>query len=78
MVVVKCSLAYHKTNVGKLDTFAVGVRDGIYGHPAEFATPAIAEVDFNAAITAYIDTYGAYAQGGKHKKDPTLRQKKHS
>jgi hypothetical protein len=70
MVVVRCSLAYHQTLTGKLDTFAVGVRDGIYGHPAEFVAPTVLELDFNAAITAYIDTYGAYAQGGNAQKGP--------
>lgn len=67
---IKCSLAYHKTNVGKLDTFAAGVKDGIYGNPTTFVTPIITEVDFDAAIRDYVFTYAAYVQGGNAQKGP--------
>ncbi len=70
MGVIKCSLAYHKTKIGKLDTFAVGVRDGIYNNPMGFPAPAIPEPAFAAAITQYINTYGAYAQGGNAQRGP--------
>ncbi|MCF8278722.1 MAG: hypothetical protein K9J17_18490 [Flavobacteriales bacterium] len=70
MAIVRCNLAFHKTPIGKLGTFAVGVRDGIYKNPSEFAAPIITEITFNAAITAYENMYGAYTQGGNAQKGP--------
>ena len=75
MPVVRCSLSFHRIRVDELDVFAVGVRDGVYGNPTLFATPVIPTIDFQALIDTYLNTRGAYKQGGKAQKGP-FRQAK--
>lgn len=72
---VVCSLGYHSSKVNDLPVFAGGVRDGIYGNAVEFATPPIAQVDFQKDIDQYNDTRYAYEQGGLAQKGPYLEAK---
>jgi len=69
---VKCLLTYHQSKVEALATFAIGVRDGIYGHAVEFATPPITQVNFQTKVTDYQNMRGAYEQGGLAQKGPYL------
>ena len=72
---VRCSLSFHRSKIDVLDVFAVGVRDGIYTNATIFVTPPITEVDFQQAIDLYMNTRGAYKQGGKAQKGPFFAAK---
>lgn len=65
-----CSLSYHKAHLDELDVFAVGVRDGIFNNAGTFATPPFTQVAFQPLIDNYINTRGAYVQGGLAQKGP--------
>jgi len=67
---IRVSLSFHRTKVDEIDTFAIGVRDGIYNNAAVFTTPPIVLVDFQTAIDTYINTRGAYKNGGTAQKGP--------
>lgn len=64
------SLSFHQQSPDTFDTFAVGVRDGIFGNPTEFATPPLTQSAFQTLIDDYINKRAAYKQGGKAQKGP--------
>jgi hypothetical protein len=68
----RVSLSFHILSPDLFDTFAVGIRDGIYGNPTEFATPPITQISLQALIDDYINKRAAYKQGGKAQKGPYL------
>ncbi len=65
-----CSLSYHRSSPDTLDTFAIGVRDGVFSNPTPFATPPITQVDYQGVIDEYLNKRAAYKQGGKAQKGP--------
>lgn len=69
-LIAHCSLSYHNIDVDVLDVFAVGIRDGIYNNTGIFATPPLTQVQFQVFIDNYINTRGAYKQGGLAQKGP--------
>ncbi len=68
----KCLINFNRIKKDELDVFAVGVRDGIFQNAGTFAMPPIPEPLFYAQITGYVNTRGAYVQGGKAQKGPFL------
>ena len=75
MAKIHVSLSYHHIHLDVLDVFAIGVRDGIYGNAGTFATPPITQAAFQVFIDDYINTRGAYVQGGLAQKGPFLAAK---
>jgi len=67
---IRCSIAYHRIGVTQLDGFALGVRDGIYGNAATFATPPLTLAEFELLITDQSNTRAAYENGGSAQKGP--------
>lgn len=61
---IKCSLSYHTISIDLLDVFAVGVRDGVLGNVILFPMPPVGQPTFQILIDDYINTRGAYKQGG--------------
>jgi hypothetical protein len=72
---IRCSLSYHATKLDEVPVFATGVRDGVYGNPANFNTPPLMQTEFQALIDAYNNTRAAYKQGGLAQKGPFLNAK---
>lgn len=72
---IRCRLNFHNMRNDLLDVFAIGVRDGIYNNVIVFAMPPLAQPMFQALIDAYLNTYGAYKQGGLAQKGPFLAAK---
>jgi hypothetical protein len=70
MAKIHVSLGYHRSSPDTFDTFAVGVRDGIFGNPTQFATPPVTSTAFQALIDDYINKRAAYKQGGLAQKGP--------
>lgn len=64
----RVSLSFHIISPDTFDTFAVGIRDGIFGNPTEFATPPVTQTALQTLIDNYINTRAAYKQGGKAQK----------
>lgn len=56
----RCLLAYHLIQLDLLESFAVGVLTGIFGNPAVFTMPPIAEPMLLALINDYVDKRGKY------------------
>jgi hypothetical protein len=77
MAKIRCSIGYKKLPLDAIDTFAGGVRDGIFGNPIQFPTSPVLQPAFQACIDDYFNTRSAYKQGGKAQKGPFLlaRQK---
>ena len=63
-----CSLDYHQFGVLKLETFADGVRKGIYENDPPFTGPPLSKADIEKLIENYHHTYDDYKNGGKLKK----------
>ena len=72
---IRCKLSYHNLKNDLIDVFAVGVRDGIYNNVSVFMTPPLPQPDFQGLIDTYINTHGAYKQGGLAQKGPFLAAK---
>ncbi|MGE0635079.1 MAG: hypothetical protein AB7G44_01095 [Bacteroidia bacterium] len=60
---IRCKRSYHYLIYDAINDFAVGVADGVYGHPATFMSPTITEVDFRALITDFVNKKGSYESG---------------
>lgn len=70
---VRCSRYYYnRLSPDAVDTFAVGVRDGVFGHPAVFTAPPFTLAAFQTHIDNYMNTRAAYKQGGKAQKGAYL------
>lgn len=61
---IRSKLSFKRMRVDQLDTFATGVRDGIFNNPAIFTTPPIVQADYQTIIDTFINTRAAYKQGG--------------
>ena len=72
---IHCSLSYHQTANSKLENFAVGVRDGWFNNPSVFLAPPETQLIFDGKITAYVNKYSAFKNGGKAQKGPFLTAK---
>lgn len=68
MATPHCSLDYHQFGVLKLETFADGVRKGIYDNDPPFTAPPLTAIQFDALIEAYHHKYDDYKNGGKLQK----------
>lgn len=65
-----CSLSYHHLGIDVLDVFSVGVRDGVFNNKPPFDAPPTDKDTFQKFIDSYINTRGAYVQGGLAQKGP--------
>lgn len=70
-----CSLDYHRFGILKLETFAAGVKTGVYSNPTEFATPPITEAQLQTLIENHHHRYEDYKNGGKLLKPAYLAAK---
>lgn len=60
----KCLMTFKKLKIDEKDTFAVGVRDGIFNNPTIFNSPPLTLPLFDGLITMFINKRGAYKAGG--------------
>lgn len=70
-----CSVSYHRIGNGKLENFALGVRDGWFNNTTTFTTPPITRTVFEGYISDYASKYSAYKHGGTAQKGPFLTAK---
>lgn len=75
MATPHCSLKYHEFGVLKLETFADGVRKGIYENDPPFTAPPLTEAQLTQLIENYHHRYDDYKNGGKLKKPAYLTAK---
>lgn len=75
MVIIRCSLSFHKLKLDTIPVFAGGIRDGVYNNPTFFVTPPITQVQFQGQLDDYNNTRSAYVQGGLAQKGPFLHAK---
>lgn len=68
----RVSLRFHIISPDLFDTFAVNIRDGIFGNPTEFATPPVTQTSLQTLIDDYINKRAAYKDGGKAQKGQYL------
>lgn len=68
MATSHCSRNYHGFGILKLETFADGVKTGIYNNDPPFTAPPLTEVQLNTLIENYHHKYDEYKNGGKLKK----------
>jgi len=58
---VRCSFTFKRVRVGTLDSFASGVRDGIYiTNPTLFPSPPLTQPQLTTLITEYTTAYANY------------------
>lgn len=60
MAKIRCKLSYHELTGDPLNTFAVGVDNGIYSHNPPFITPPVTQAAYQALITAFVNEHAAY------------------
>lgn len=70
-----CKLNFHSFGKFKLDTFATGVKVGVYGNPTVFVAVSITESEFIAILTHYNDATADYDTYGKTKKTAYINSK---
>ena len=68
MVVVHCTMGYHRFNVTKLDTQADEVYNGVYNNPTSFPSPPVTATVFHTKKQTFSDAAADYATYGLVKK----------
>jgi len=57
---IRCKISYHQLKGAKLNTFAVGVDNGIYDHNPPFLTPTMTQLTFQGLISAFVTKNAEY------------------
>jgi len=70
-----CKLSYHSYGKTALDTFANGVKNGIFSNPTVFATPPLTEDELKHIIADYSTALADYEAYGKTYKTAYLNAK---
>ena len=70
-----CSLDYHGFRILKFETFAAGVKTGVYSNPLIFTSPPLTEAQFQTLIENNHHSYDDYKNGGKLLKPAYLAAK---
>ncbi len=60
---IHCKLTFHNLKFDEINDFAVGVADGVYGHPGTFPAPTITEPILRGLITEFGTKKGSYESG---------------
>ena len=68
----RCSLHYHSFGSHELESFALGVKLGYFGHNPPFTVLTITEVAFLLIITNFVTARGNYENGGEAQKGDFL------
>ncbi|MES2621992.1 MAG: hypothetical protein V4615_14170 [Bacteroidota bacterium] len=64
MELPRCSRNYRKFGILPLETFATGVKTGIYSNDPPFTAPPLTEAAFDLLIQTYSTRYDEYKSGG--------------
>ncbi len=77
MAITHVSVSYHDTPIDQLDTFALGVKGGVYTNDPPFTVADLPmnEAAFNTLITTFGTKRAEYVQGGLAQKGPFLDAK---